>query len=462
MALDLDNFPYEQPSASGFTFEREVRQYLKNKVSDDHVFRSGVLLWDGGYGKELDFLLVGPKGVIVIEAKKVEGVVIGSIEDENWVCRATGMEDRPIVRPLNIMNNKLHEVTRRFRAKGDFYDPFKEPLGVFVFSDNAVVDPRIMACNNSHRYRATHLRSLTQVIQGWQPHRRGEGTRSLKVSQAKKIVSWIRKTNIDPSPEFIGPYKIVQMDPAEYSIAGNCLKYSVGLLEEKELGTVLWGKKYALPNDGVANPDEFTHLIKRHAAVIREIDHPNIHRYYAFIRSASGRDFWVVEKNIAGDTLEALIERGTPLSFGAIRKIMRNVAEGLMAVHEKNIVHRELTPRSIIIDRDTESAVVTNFELAKLLAKDTVTVANDLLPKNPYRAVEAEIDPHNVDASADVYSWGAILFHLLTGKQHTGTFPAYETFPKEIHNDLSVAQMCLALHRGERPRSFKEVLGLLE
>lgn len=55
------------------------------------MFRCGVLLWDGGYGKELDFLLVGPKGVIIIEAKKVEGAVIGSIEDENWVCRATGM-----------------------------------------------------------------------------------------------------------------------------------------------------------------------------------------------------------------------------------------------------------------------------------------------------------------------------------------------------------------------------------
>lgn len=319
-----------------------------------------------------------------------------------------------------------------------------------------------MACNNSHRYRATYLRNLTQVIQGWRPNRRGDGARMLEVSQAKKIISWIRKTNIDPTPEFIGPYKIVEMDPTEYSIAGNSLKYSVGLLEEKELGTILRGKKYELPNDGVADPNQFTHLVKRHAAVIREIDHPHVHRYYAFIRSASGRDFWVVEKNIAGETLEALIERGTHLSLGAVRKIMRNVAEGLVAVHEKNIVHRELTPRSIIIDRYTESAVVTNFELAKLLTKDTVTVANDLLPKNPYRAVEAEIDPYNVDASADVYSWGAILFYLLTGKQHTGIFPAYERFPKEIHNDLSVAHMCLALHRDERPRSFRVVLGLME
>jgi hypothetical protein len=462
MALDLDNFSYDQPSTSGFTFEREVREYLKDNISNNYVFRGGVLLWDGGYGKEIDFLLIGPKGVIIIEAKKVEGMIIGSLEDENWICRASGMEDRPIVRPINTMNNKLHEVTNRFKLKGDFYDSFKEPLGIFVFSDNASMDPRIMECNTSLRYRVTHLNNLARVVEKWQPYRRNKSVGLLDVNQAKKIISWIRKTNIDPSPDFIGPYKILNIDDTKYSAMGNDLEYSIGLLEEKELGTKLRGKKYELPKDEAFNLNNHTHLIQRHAAVIREIDHPNVHRYYAFIRSTSGREFWVVEKNIAGETLDKLMASGKPLPLDATHEIMRNVAEGLLAVHEKNIVHRELTPQSIIIERDTERAIVTNFELAKLLARDTITVANDRLPKNPYRAIEVEIDPHNVDRTADVYSWGAILYHLLTGEQYTGVFPTFGGFPRECHNDLSIAQMCLALQKDERPQSFREILSLMD
>jgi serine/threonine protein kinase len=462
MALDLDNFSCDQPSTSGFEFEREVREYLKNNISNDYVFRGGVLLWDGGYGKEMDFLLVGPKGVIIIEVKKIDGMVIGSLEDENWICRAAGMEDRPIVRPINTMNNKLHAVTNRFNYKGDFYHPFKEPLGVFVFSDNAIVDPRIMECNTSLRYRATHLKTLASVVDKWQPYRRDKSTGQLDLQQAKKIVSWIRKTNIAPSHEYIGTYKILNIDPTKYLVVGNDLEYSIGILEEKELGTKLRGKKYSLPVDKAFDLNKLAHLFHRHAAVIREIDHPNVHRYYAFIRSTSGRDFWVVEKDVAGETLDKIMTDGDLLPLNTARGIMRNVAEGLLAVHERNIVHRELTPQSIIVERDTKRAIVTNFELAKLLAKDAVTVANDRLPRNPYRALEVEIEPHNVDGTADVYSWGAILYHLLTGEHYAGIFPNIERFPKECHNDLSIAQMCLALQKDDRPQNFREILSLLD
>ena len=117
MAIDLDNFPYDGPAKAGFEFEKQVRQYLRDDMPDDYVFRGGVLMWDGGYGKEIGFLMAGPKGVIILEAKFIKDAVTGDFQDENWLCTAPGTEDWIIKRPVEYINKKRAELKKRLEAK---------------------------------------------------------------------------------------------------------------------------------------------------------------------------------------------------------------------------------------------------------------------------------------------------------------------------------------------------------
>jgi serine/threonine protein kinase len=462
MALDLDNFPYHESAKAGFEFERQVRRYLRESMPDDYVFRGGILMWDGGYGKEVDFLMAGPRGVIIIEAKFIKDAVMGDFQDENWLCTAPGTEDWNIKRPVEIINRKRSELKKRLETKinslgsrSAVYRPYTEPLAVFVFSDCARIDRRITVCNTSPYHRVTHLKNLASVIKGWHINRGGP-TLPLERENAKKILGWLRRTNLSPAPAMIGPYKIKSLNKGSRRLLDNGLIYTLCLLEETELDKKLRGKLYELPEDKNFDLELLLPQLRRHASVISELNHPNIHRYYAFLRSASGREFWVVEENIEGDTLEILLRGRTLTDLATVRKIMRGVAAGLQALHAKGIVHRELTPEAILVERGTKRAIITNFELAKL-SGDPHTVALDHLRHNPYRATEVEVDPHNVDQKDDIYSWGAILYHLLTQEEYQGTFPNLGRFPKELHSDLAVAEWCLVPPRSERPSNFGDI-----
>src|SRR5437870_2478597 len=123
MAIDLDSFPYDKPAKAGFEFEHQVRHYLRDRVPNDHVFRGGVLIWDGGYGKEVDFVIVGPRGLIIVEAKLVRDAIVGGFEDENWRCTAPDSEDWIIKRPVESINRKRSELRKHLEARIDSLGP---------------------------------------------------------------------------------------------------------------------------------------------------------------------------------------------------------------------------------------------------------------------------------------------------------------------------------------------------
>ena len=90
---------------------------------------------------------------------------------------------------------------------------------------------------------------------------------------------------------------------------------------------------------------------------------------------------------------------------------MRELAEGLQALHDHGIVRRELTPESIVLREADSSVLLTDLELAKLLdGSPTVSLRWN---ETPYLA--PEVHSGKVDARSDIFSWGQILYHAATG-----------------------------------------------
>ena len=143
------------------------------------------------------------------------------------------------------------------------------------------------------------------------------------------------------------------------------------------------------------------------------LEHENILPIYA-VGEHDGAPFYSM-KFVEGGTLSARIDnyRDKPREAAAlIAKLARAVA----FAHQHGILHRDLKPGNVLFDSATKP-YVSDFGLAKWLARESdLTQTFAVLGTPYYMAPEQASDSHSVTASADVYSLGAILYHLLTGR----------------------------------------------
>jgi len=149
------------------------------------------------------------------------------------------------------------------------------------------------------------------------------------------------------------------------------------------------------------------------AEAAASLDHENILPIYA-VGEADGAPFYSM-KFAEGGTLSAKIDRYRDKAREAAALIAK-LARAVAFAHEHGILHRDLKPGNVLFD-SAGKTYVSDFGLAKWLQREcdlTQTLA--ILGTPYYMAPEQATDSRGVTASADVYSLGAILYHLFTGR----------------------------------------------
>ena len=140
------------------------------------------------------------------------------------------------------------------------------------------------------------------------------------------------------------------------------------------------------------------------------LEHPNIVNIYD-VGNADDMYFIVMEY-VEGITLKTYIEKKGQLSFKEAESIAIQVARGIEAAHNKNIIHRDIKPQNIIIS--TEGKVkVTDFGIAK--AASTNTISSDVMGSVHYVSPEQARNGY-VDARSDIYSLGIVMYEMITGR----------------------------------------------
>ena len=180
-------------------------------------------------------------------------------------------------------------------------------------------------------------------------------------------------------------------------------------------------------------PESFAHdaervsRFEREARVLASLNHPNIAAIYG-MENWNDKKFLVIEL-VPGETLAERIKRG-PISVEETMGIAKQIAEALEAAHEKGIIHRDLKPANIKVTADGKVKVL-DFGLAKAYEQDA---ADTTLSNSPTLAsmaatnvgvifgTAAYMSPEQaagkpVDRRADVWSFGVVLWELLTGKR---------------------------------------------
>jgi eukaryotic-like serine/threonine-protein kinase len=175
-----------------------------------------------------------------------------------------------------------------------------------------------------------------------------------------------------------------------------------------------------LPFDRVADPARKARFVQE-AKAASALNHPNIVHVYD-VDCQNGIDFIVMEY-IAGKTLEQLISRKGMRLNEALRLAVQ-VADALACAHSVGIVHRDLKPANILVDGQGQAKVL-DFGLAKLSERTSFedestasigvrTEKGAIVGTAPYMSPE-QAQARKVDARSDIFSFGAVLYEMITG-----------------------------------------------
>lgn len=165
---------------------------------------------------------------------------------------------------------------------------------------------------------------------------------------------------------------------------------------------------------------------EQEARAIAALNHPHICQIHDI-----GRDYLVLEY-IEGKPLKG------PASADEALRLAGQIAEALDAAHRKGVVHRDLKPANILVTPEG-LAKLLDFGIAKHVTdpEETVTIEGTVLGTAPYMAPE-QAEGKALDARSDVFSFGAVLYELLSGR-------------KAFHGENSISTMAAILHKEPTP-----------
>ena len=157
---------------------------------------------------------------------------------------------------------------------------------------------------------------------------------------------------------------------------------------------------------------------KREIQVAGSLHHPRIVPVLSAGQSGDELLYYTMPF-IEGESLRALIDRERQLSLDQALAITRDVADALEYAHAQNIVHRDIKPGNILIERESGRAVVTDFGIARAIERaadiSTVTSTGFTLGTPTYMSPEQAGAEKEIDGRSDIYSLGCVLYEMLAG-----------------------------------------------
>ena len=238
---------------------------------------------------------------------------------------------------------------------------------------------------------------------------------------------------------------------ADLEISGNIGPYEVRrLLGKGGMGAVYLAADHALDRMvaikmlplRLAEEPDIVARFQREARALAKLRHPNLMHIYT-VGEHEGRPYFAMEY-VRGSTLSAVIARAGRMPPPQAAHVAAEVMSALDKVHEAGIVHRDIKPGNVMVDEDGR-AILMDFGLARQVQDAPLTADHTVLGTPNYMSPE-QAEGKKLDARADIYSLGIVIYEMLAGappfhgktsfeilRQHIeSSVPA----PSELHRDV--------------------------
>jgi hypothetical protein len=164
--------------------------------------------------------------------------------------------------------------------------------------------------------------------------------------------------------------------------------------------------------EGAGEPEEIDRF-RLEAGVLQSVIHPNIARFLGFGQTPSGKHY-LVQQWASGPSLRRVLDR-TGLTARQGVSLVRQIASALGEAHATGIVHRDIKPGNILAN--DSSWVVIDFGVARVLGEPSrLTKTGAVVGTIGYMSPEQASAQPDLDARADVFALGCVLYEILTGR----------------------------------------------
>ncbi|WP_431280524.1 protein kinase domain-containing protein [Humitalea sp. 24SJ18S-53] len=168
---------------------------------------------------------------------------------------------------------------------------------------------------------------------------------------------------------------------------------------------------------------------KREAQAAGRLTHPNIVAVYDY--GEDGENAWIAMELVEGGSLKDILDRGERFPLPEVGRIMDQTLAGLDYSHKRGVVHRDIKPANIMLAAD-RTIKIADFGIARL-ENSSMTQVGTVMGTPSYMAPE-QLRGETVDARADIWASGVMLYQLLTGeKPFEGGFSS--VMHKAIHTE---------------------------
>jgi tetratricopeptide (TPR) repeat protein/tRNA A-37 threonylcarbamoyl transferase component Bud32 len=188
----------------------------------------------------------------------------------------------------------------------------------------------------------------------------------------------------------------------------------------------------------IASDKKVIERFRNELRMARDIAHKNVCRMYDLNKEDSA--YFITMEYVDGEDLKGLIRKMGRLSSGQAISIAKQVCDGLIEAHKLGVVHRDLKPQNIMIDRDGNARIM-DFGIARSLSAKGITGSGVMIGTPDYMSPE-QVEGKETDQRSDIYSLGIILYEMVTGQ-----------VPFEGDTPFTIG----VKHKSETPKAPKEL-----
>ncbi|MCK6501280.1 MAG: serine/threonine protein kinase, partial [Nitrospira sp.] len=207
-----------------------------------------------------------------------------------------------------------------------------------------------------------------------------------------------------------------------------------------------------LPQDAARDP-AFAERFQREARALARLSHPNIVAVHEFGETAGY--YYLVMEFVDGSDLRRVLQQ-RKLSAEEALRIVPAICDALQYAHASGVVHRDIKPGNILLDRDGR-VKIADFGIAKLVGGEspdpTLTQLRQRMGTPHYMAPEQVENPEAVDHRADIFSLGVVFYEMLTGELPLGRFPVPSA---KVQVDVRLDEVVLRALEKEPARRYQQ------
>ena len=161
-----------------------------------------------------------------------------------------------------------------------------------------------------------------------------------------------------------------------------------------------------------SSDSSYIERFEREARAAAQLNHPNIVKVYDF--GSEGNLYYIVNEYIDGGTVQDIIEEKKTLQPEEALEYAIQVAKGLIAANEENIIHRDIKPDNLMLTKD-KVLKIADFGLARSMTPEIVASDSGLIMGTPFYMSPEQAKGLHMDARSDIYSLGVSAYCMVIG-----------------------------------------------